>query len=71
MSNATDSDRIEKLEMAVAFQEETIEALNSALLDQAQQIAALKREIGRVSEQVGEIGAHPALSEPDKRPPHY
>ena len=71
MSGTDDGSRLDKLEMQVAFQEQTIEALNSALVAQAADIAALKRELGRLGEQVGEIGAHPALSEPDKRPPHY
>ncbi len=68
----TDAQRIEKLETTVAYQDQAIEDLNKALLEQASEIAALKRLIGNLGDRLREIADNPALAEPpEPPPPHY
>ena len=52
----SDSDRLETLETAIAYQEQAIEDLNRTVLAQAAEIAQLKRLIGNLGERVREIG---------------
>jgi SlyX protein len=68
----TDAQRIEKLEMAVAYQEQAIEDLNRTVLAQAREIEALTRLVANVGERLRDIADNPALSEPpEPPPPHY
>jgi len=68
----TDSDRLDKLETTIAFQEQAIEDLNKTITAQWAEIAALKRQIGNLGERVREIADNPALQEgPEPPPPHY
>jgi SlyX protein len=68
----TDAQRIEKLEMAVAYQEQAIEDLNRTALAQAREIEALTRLVANLGQRVREIADNPALSEPpEPPPPHY
>jgi len=68
----TDSDRLDKLETTIAFQEQAIEDLNKTITAQWAEIAALKRLIGNLGERVREIADNPALQEgPEPPPPHY
>ena len=72
----TDSDplaqRIDALEIRVAYQDQTIEELNMALTAQWKLIEDLERRIAKLSDQVREIesdqGADPQSEPP---PPHY
>ncbi|MBL4619421.1 MAG: SlyX family protein [Alphaproteobacteria bacterium] len=64
--------RIEKLEERSAFQEHTIEELSDAITDQWKLIDKLKREVGRLTDELKEVGdnmAQGAGREPP--PPHY
>jgi SlyX protein len=65
-------ERIDTLEMRVAYQDETIETLNQALTAQWEQIDALKREIARLNDRLAaaesNITAPPGVEPP---PPHY
>lgn len=68
----SDAARIEKLEMAVAYQEQAIEDLNKTVLAQAREIESLTRLVANLGERVREIADNPALGEPpDPPPPHY
>lgn len=68
----TDAERLDRLETAIAYQEQTIEDLNKTVLAQAAEIAHLKRLLGNLGERVREIGDNPALAEaPEPPPPHY
>ena len=68
----TDAERLEKLETTLAFQEQTIEDLNKTITAQWSEIAALKRLIGNLGQQVRDIADNPALAEaPEPPPPHY
>ena len=64
--------RIEALEIRIAYQDETIEDLNSAITAQWKQVDLLTRKIAQLTEQLREtteqIG-RPGLPEPP--PPHY
>ncbi len=64
--------RLDKLETTIAYQEQAIEDLNKTVLEQAAEIAQLKRLIGNIGERVREIADNPALAEaPEPPPPHY
>ena len=65
----SDQSRIEKLETALAYQEQAVEDLNKTVLAQAAEIAALKRLVGNLGERLREIADNPALSEPPEPPP--
>ena len=68
----TEAQRLEKLETTIAYQEQAIEDLNKTVLEQAAEIAQLKRLIGNLGERVREIADNPALAEaPEAPPPHY
>ncbi|QWG19603.1 SlyX family protein [Bradyrhizobium sediminis] len=64
------SDRIDALEIRLAFQDETIEALNNTITAQWQQIDALTRQLAALNERLREAEANApgATNEP---PPHY
>jgi SlyX protein len=64
--------QIEGLESIVAYQDQAIEELKEALAEHYRQIEALKREVARLSAQLNQVEAHPALqSGPEPPPPHY
>ncbi|QWG12275.1 SlyX family protein [Bradyrhizobium sediminis] len=64
------SDRIDALEIRLAFQDETIETLNNTITAQWQQIDALTRQLAALNERLREAEANApgATNEP---PPHY
>jgi SlyX protein len=63
---------IEQLQMKVAFQEDTIEELNKALIKQQRQLDLLEFQLSHVINKVKEIevpsGDSPQVEPP---PPHY
>jgi SlyX protein len=68
----TDTERLEKLETTIAYQEQAIEDLNKMVLAQGVEIAQLKRLVGNLGERLREIADNPALAEPpEPPPPHY
>ena len=64
------SARIEALEVRIAYQDQTIEALNSTITDQWKRIEDLSRQIVRLSDRLEQAEAleQPA---PSEKPPHY
>ncbi|MFT4941398.1 MAG: SlyX protein [Paraglaciecola sp.] len=63
---------IEQLQMKVAFQEDAIDALNSALIDQQTQLEEVQLKIKRLLTQLESIDHSDGLSEgPEAPPPHY
>jgi uncharacterized coiled-coil protein SlyX len=64
------SERIDALEMRVAYQDDTIETLNQTITAQWQQIDALTRQLAELRERLqdAERNAPGAVNE---RPPHY
>lgn len=72
MSTETDLiARIETLETTVAFQDQTIEDLSTALAEHYKQIEALKRELHNLGAALRDVEAHPALAVKEPPPPHY
>lgn len=68
----TDSERLEKLETTIAYQEQAIEDLNKVITNQWAEIAQLKRLVGDLGQRLREISDNPALQEPpEPPPPHY
>jgi SlyX protein len=72
MSTETDlGARIEQLETTIAFQDQAIEELTSALAEHYKQIEALKRELNYLGSALRDVEAHPALTQKEPPPPHY
>jgi SlyX protein len=68
----TDAERLEKLETTVAYQDQAIEDLNKTILEQATEIAALRRLVDNLGQRLREIADNPALQDgPEPPPPHY
>ncbi len=65
--------QVEELQSQLAFQEDTVAALNEALSGQQQEILTLKRQLAllkqRLDEQALQIGE--AVPAADEKPPHY
>ncbi|BDX04578.1 SlyX family protein [Planctobacterium marinum] len=63
---------IEQLQIKVSYQEDTIEALNQALIKQQQQIAELQFKMQHVSSKLKEMSSSNIASlEDETPPPHY
>lgn len=66
------TNRLDALEVRVAFQDDTIEILNTTVTAQWTEIDALKREIARLTDRLQEAENRAATrSEPEPPPPHY
>lgn len=64
--------QIEELQMKVAFQENTIEELNKALIAQQQQIQQLEFKMGHVTSKLKELSVTNMASPSEETPPpHY
>lgn len=63
-------ERIDALEMRLAYQDDTIEALNQTITAQWQQIDALKRELAELRERLRDAESS-AAGPANERPPHY
>lgn len=71
-ASPSSADRIDALEIRIAYQDETIETLNKAITEQWQTIDKLRREMARLQERLDEAEAKstgPTAAEPP--PPHY
>ncbi|HYW61888.1 MAG TPA: SlyX family protein [Bradyrhizobium sp.] len=64
------SERIDVLETRLAYQDETIEALNKAITAQWQQIDALTRQLAAFRERLSDTEAN-APGPSNEPPPHY
>ena len=63
-------DRIDAIEIRLAFQDETIETLNKTITAQWQQIDALTRQLAALNERLQEAESN-APGAADEPPPHY
>ena len=70
MSDTEQSERLEKLESRIAFQDHTIEELNQVMTEQWSVIEQLRRRLDAMEEQV-RSGSYIADPSSDKPPPHY
>lgn len=64
------SARIETLEVRIAYQDETIEALNAAITDQWKRIEDLSRQLTGLADRLQEAEARDQPA-PSEKPPHY
>ena len=62
--------RIEALEVRAAYQEQTIEALNTTITDQWKRIDDLSRQVARLADRLQEAEAREQPA-PSEKPPHY
>jgi SlyX protein len=70
MSDEDFGERLERLEMRIAFQDQTIEDLNAVITEQWTVIETIRRRMGSMEEQV-RSGSYIADPSTDKPPPHY
>lgn len=64
------SERIDALEMRIAYQDETIEALNQTITAQWTEIDRLTRQLAELKERVREAESN-VPGPANERPPHY
>jgi len=64
------SERVDALEMRIAYQDDTIETLNQTITAQWKQIDALMRKITELGERLQQAEAN-APGPANERPPHY
>jgi uncharacterized coiled-coil protein SlyX len=64
------SDRIDALEMRLAYQDVTFETLNKTITEQWKQIDALTRQVAELKERLQEAERH-APGPANEPPPHY
>ncbi|MBK1794846.1 SlyX family protein [Devosia sp. WQ 349] len=64
------NERIDALEMRIAYQDQAIEELNATITDQWRVIDLMRKKLGMLEEQVrsGSFIADPSTERP---PPHY
>ncbi|WP_248305978.1 MULTISPECIES: SlyX family protein [unclassified Devosia] len=64
------NERIDALEMRIAYQDQTIEELNATITEQWRVIDLMRKKLGMLEEQVrsGSFIADPSTERP---PPHY
>jgi SlyX protein len=65
------TERLDALEIRVAYQDQTIEELNAALTRQWQEIDKLRREMTLLELALREAQAGPGDNAPEPPPPHY
>ncbi len=64
--------QIIELETRLAFQEQTIQELNGAMVDQQRQIDGLRSELQRLHDRVGALGTSAVADTSEETPPpHY
>jgi SlyX protein len=64
-------ERLDALEIRLAYQDEMIETLNKTVTAQWAQIDALKRQVGRLTDQMLDAESRSPSALPEPPPPHY
>lgn len=66
------AERLDALEVRVAFQDETIDTLNRTVTEQWATIDALKREVARLADRLQDAESRATgRADPEPPPPHY
>ena len=65
------TNRVEELEMKLTFQEQTIEELNTALIQQQNDFRKMTRLIENIASQVEGISQDGQGNKDNEPPPHY
>jgi SlyX protein len=72
MNEAEINARLEALEVRIAYQDRTIEELNTAVTAQWRQIEALTKRVERMADRLRSVEENvPPSGEPEPLPPHY
>jgi len=72
MTDTSLTNRIDALEMRIAYQDETIEDLNKTITAQWKEIDRLTREIANLGDSIREAEQRAgAIAAPEPPPPHY
>jgi len=70
--DATLTTRLDDLEVKFAFQQETIETLNTAVTDQWAEIDRLKKSLAQLRGQIADLEDAQGPADPGNiKPPHY
>ncbi|KPW32152.1 Protein SlyX -like protein [Pseudomonas coronafaciens pv. atropurpurea] len=64
-------DRVMELESRMAFQDDTIQALNDVLIKQQRELEHLQQQMAAMLKRQEEIGSQFDTFEEDAPPPHY
>jgi SlyX protein len=68
----TTENRIEQLEMKVAFQDDNIEILNNEIFDQQRKLQLLTEQVSHLVNKLKEVEPDSGgIDQVDMRPPHY
>lgn len=71
MNTSDLQDRIDELEIRAQFQDETIDALNTALTHQQQDILLLKEQVKLLSRRLESQRQNTGINDSIEKPPHY
>ena len=63
--------RVTELETRLAFQDDTIQALNDVLVVQQRTLERMQRQVAALIKRQDEMGGQFEASEEDAPPPHY
>jgi len=64
-------ERINDLESRLAFQDDTVQALNDALVAQQRLLERLQLQVAALIKRQDEVGSQFGLAEDEAPPPHY
>ena len=67
----SDNKRFETIESKLAFQEDTIQQLNDALVEQQSRIDHLETQLSSLLKRLDDEPELPNMTSEDERPPHY
>ncbi|MEO5342599.1 MAG: SlyX family protein [Gammaproteobacteria bacterium SHHR-1] len=65
------NDQLIELETRLAFQDEAIDGLNQAVLNQQRQIERLAEQVEQLKDRLKAISPSPLGADGPERPPHY
>jgi SlyX protein len=71
MAEEAPAARLDALEIRIAYQDQTIEELNAAVIQQAQEIDRLRREMRLLEAEMREAMAAAPGDAAEPLPPHY
>lgn len=66
-----DSETLIDLQTRIAFQEQSLEEMNTVLTRQQKQIEVLVRELRALRDQYESLSAHGQAGQIEEKPPHY
>ncbi|MFI8382950.1 SlyX family protein [Pseudomonas sp. NPDC079086] len=64
-------ERINDLQSRLAFQDDTIQALNDALVGQQRLLERLQLQVAALIKRQDEVSSHFGMAEDEAPPPHY